>query len=159
MKRVLAAVIVTLGLASGQRAKEEKGRHIVLPNAKVLRCKSSDCSQMWLEKYAETNAVYPKQVIVDMNQGCLYGMTALFDKSVPLDDIEAAIDERYGTWTVLQWRKRNSPIKVWRVEPEKFAIQLSVATKMDEKRNWADAGTRTVIYLAFGGRSACDIPK
>jgi hypothetical protein len=35
------------------------------------------CSQMWLEKSAETNVVYPKQVTIDMSQSCLYGMTAL----------------------------------------------------------------------------------
>jgi len=155
MKRVLAAVILTLGLAYGQTATEEKGSHIVLPNPKVLRCKSSDCSQVWLEKSTETNAVYPKQVIIDMNQGCLYGMTALFDKSVPLGDIKAAIDERYGKWAVPEFV--NSPLGIWRVESEKFAIQLSVATKKDEKRNIANAGTRQAIYLAFGGRSACDI--
>jgi hypothetical protein len=83
-------------------------------------------------------------------------MTALFDKSIPLDDIKAAIDERYGKWAVPEFV--NSPLKIWRVEPEKFAIQLSVASKKDEKRNMADAGTRQAIYLAVGGKSACNIP-
>lgn len=46
---------------------------------------------------------------------------------VPLDNIKAAIDERYGKWAVPEFL--NSPLKLWRVEPEKFAIQLSVATK------------------------------
>jgi hypothetical protein len=156
MKRVLTAVVLMLGLACGQTATEENGNRIVLPNPKLLRCKSSDCSQMWLEKSAETNAVYQRQVIIDMNQSCLYGMTALFDKSVPLDDIKAAIDGRYGKWAVPEFL--NSPLKLWRVEPEKFAIQLSVATKKDEKRNIADAGTRQALYIAFGGKSACNIP-
>ncbi len=156
MKRVLTAVVLMLGIAYGQTATEENGNRIVLPNPKLLRCKSSDCSQMWLEKSAETKAVYPKQVTIDMNQSCLYGMTALFDKSVPLDDIKAAIDERYGKWAVPEFL--NSPLKLWRVEPEKFAIQLSVATKKDEKRNIADAGTKQAIYIAFGGRSACNTP-
>ena len=83
-------------------------------------------------------------------------MTALFDKSIPLDDIKAAIDERYGKWAVPEFV--NSPLKIWRVEPEKFAIQLSVASKNDEKRNIAEAGTRLAIYLAFGGKSACNSP-
>lgn len=156
MKRVLAAVVLMLGLACGQTATEENGNRIVLPNPKLLRCKTSDCSQMWLEKSAETNAVYPKQLTIDMNQSCLYGMTALFDKSVPLDDIKAAIDERYGKWAVPEFL--NSPLKLWRVEPEKFAIQLGVATKKDEKRNIADAGTRQALYIAFGGKSACNVP-
>ena len=155
MNRVLAAVVLMLGLAYGQTT-EEKASRIVLPNPKLLRCKSSDCSQVWLEKSAETNAVYPKQVTLDMNQSCLYGVTALFDRSIPFDDIKAAIDERYGKWAVPEFA--NSPLKLWRVEPERFAIQLSVASKKDEKRNMADAGTRQAVYLAFGGESACNIP-
>jgi len=128
----------------------------VLPNPKLLRCKSSDCSQVWLEKSAETNAVFPKQVSIDMNQSCLYGMTALYDKSIPLDDIKAAIDKRYGKWAVPEFA--NSPLKLWRVEPEKFAITLSTADKKDEKRNIAEAGTKQALYIAFGGKSAYDIP-
>jgi hypothetical protein len=136
MKRVLAAAILMLGLAYGQTATERNGSRIVLPNPKLLRCKSSDCYQVF-EKSAETNAVFPKQVTIDMNQSCLYGMTALFDKFIPLDDIKAAIDERYGKWAVPEFV--NSPLTIWRVEPEKFATQLSVASKKDEKRNMADA--------------------
>jgi hypothetical protein len=156
MKRILAAVVLTIGVAYGQTATKENGSRIVLPNHKLLRCKSSDCYQVWLEKSAEPNAVFPKQVTVDMNQSCLYGMTALFDRSIPLDEIRAAIDERYGNGAVPEFV--NSPSKIWRVEPEKFAIQLSVASKNDEKRNIADAGTRQAIYLAFGGKSACNTP-
>lgn len=155
MTKVLAAAVLMLGLAYGQTATDENGSRIVLPNAKLLRCKSSDCYQV-LEKFAETNAVFPKQVTIDMNQSCPYGMTALYDRAVPLDAIRAAIDERYGKWAVPEFV--NSPSKIWRVEPEKFAIQLSVASKKDEKRNIADEGTKQAIYTAFGGRSACNIP-
>ena len=91
-----------------------------------------------------------------MNQSCLYGMTALYDKSIPVDDVKAAIDGRYGKWALADFA--NSPVKLWRVETKKFAIQLSVADKKDEKRNIAEAGTKQAIYIAFGGRSACNIP-
>jgi hypothetical protein len=104
-----------LGLAYGQTATEKNGSRIVLPNPKLLRCKSFDCYQVWLEKSAETNAEFPKQVSIDMNHSCLYGMTALYDKSIPLDDIRAAIDERYRKWAVPEFV--NSSIKIWRVEP------------------------------------------
>jgi hypothetical protein len=156
MKRVFAAVVLMLGLAYGQTAKEENRSRIVLPNASLLRCKSSDCYRMWLENPAETNAVFPKQVSIDMNQSCLYGMTALYDKSIPLDDVKTAIDGRYGKWAVPE--SVNSPLRIWRVEPEKFAIQLSVASRQDEKLNIAEAGTKQAIYIAFGGKSACNIP-
>lgn len=51
------------------------------------------------------NAVFPKQVTIDMNQSCLYGMTVLFDRSIPVEDITAAIDERYGKWACPRVRK------------------------------------------------------
>ena len=157
MKRLIAAAVLMLGLAHCQTAKEEKSTRLVLPNAKLLRCKSSDCFQLWLEKSAETNALFPKQLVIDMNQNCLYGMTATYDKSIPVEDVRAAIDERYGRWA-LPLDDPSGPVKLWRVEPEKFAIQLSVADKKDEKMNIADAGTKQAIYIAFGGRSACTIP-
>jgi len=157
MKRVIAAVVLMLGLAYCQTAKEENASRVVLPNPKLLRCRSSDCFQLWLEKSVESNAVFPKQFIINMsNQNCLYGMTASYDKSIRLDDVKAAIDERYGKWALPGFE--NSGMKLWRVEPEKFAIQLSVADKTDEKRHIADAGTKQAIYIAFGGKSACNIP-
>jgi hypothetical protein len=157
MKRVIAAVVLTVGLAHCQTATEEKSARLVLPNAKLLRCKSSDCFQLWLEKPAEANAVFPKQLIIDMNQNCLYGMTALYDKSIRVEDVRAAIDERYGKWA-LPLDDRSGPVKLWRVEPEKFAIQLSVGDKETEKMNIADAGAKQTIYIAFGGRLACNTP-
>src|ERR1700687_520346 len=94
MKRVLAAVVMMLGLAYGQTATEESHSRIVLPNPKLLKCGSSDCTRLWLEQ-SEVNAVFPKQLLIDMNQGCLYGLQALYDKSVSVRDIEVAIDEHY----------------------------------------------------------------
>ena len=158
MKRVITAAVLMLGLAHCQTAKEEKSIRLILPNAKLLKCKSSDCFQLWLEKPTEANAVFPTKLIFDMNQNCLYGMTALYDKSVSVEDVRAAIDERYGKWAVPSNDDAAVPIKLWRVEPEKFAIQLGVGDKKTEKMNIADAGTKQAIYLAFGGRSACNAP-
>ena len=151
MKRVLAAVLFVLVPTFSQTVSKENRSRIVLPNPGLLRCKSSDCSQTWLEKSERANAVFPKQVIIDMNQGCLYGIVALYDSVIPVDDIRAALDESYGQWAFPE------STKLWRVEPEKFAIQLGVADKKDEKRNIAVAGTKQVIYIAFGGKSACSV--
>lgn len=157
MKRLIAAGVLTLSLAYCQAAEDQNSSHLVLPNSKLLRCKSSDCFQLWSEKTPEANAVFPKQLKIDMNQKCLYGMTAIYDKPVAVEDVKAAIDERYGKWAV-SLEDPSGPVKLWRVEPEKFAISLSVADKKDEKMNIADAGTKQAIYIAFGGRSACNIP-
>lgn len=152
MTRTLAAVVLMLGLVYGQTAQDQNSSLIVLPNPKLLRCQTSDCDQVWLENSSKTNAIFPKQVRIDMNQGCLYGITALYDKSVPLDDIRAAINARYGKWTVPGLGQ------VWRVEPEKFAIQLGVNSKKNQRRNLGEAGTTEAIYIAYGGKSACSIP-
>ena len=156
MKRLIAAVVLLLGLANFQTAQEENSKHVVLPSPKLLRCKSSDCFQLWVESPHEANIVFPKQTRIDMNGDCLYALTAVCDKPVPLDQVKAAINARYGKWALAQFA--DSPMKLWRVESEKFAISLSVADKEDEKMNFADAGTKKVIYIAFSGRSACSVP-
>jgi hypothetical protein len=158
MKILIAAMVLMVGLVHCETAKDEKNARLVLPNPKLLRCGSSDCFQLWLEKSAEANAVFPKQLIIDMNQNCLYGMTALYEKSISVEDVKAAIDERYGKWALPSNDDAAMPVKLWRVEPEKFAIQLSVGDKKIEKMNIADAGTKQAIYIAFGGRTACNIP-
>lgn len=156
MKRVIAAVALMLGLAYCQPAKVETGGRLVLPNPKLLRCGSSDCFTLWLDGSTGANAIFPKQVIIDMDQNCLYGFTVLYDRSIAVADVRAAIDEHYGKWAVAGFE--NSAKGLWRVEPDKFAIQLSVTDKKDKKRNMAEAGTIRAIYVAFGGKSACNTP-
>jgi hypothetical protein len=152
MKSILAIMALSLGLAHFQAADKQNDGRIALPNPKLLTCRSSDCSFLWSEK-TEQSTVFPKQVSFDMNQNCIYGITALYDKSVSFDAIKSAIDEQYAKWAKVEYP--GSTLKAWRVEPERFGIQLSVATKSDQKRNIADEGTKQVIYIAFGGRSAC----
>ena len=154
MLRVIVATVLMLGLAHFQTAKEEKSL-VVLPNPKLLRCTSSNCSSLWLQE-RQANAVFPKQLLIDMNQDCVYGLEAFYDKSVSVHDIELAIDEHYSGSKNADLAKNS--LRVWRVESEKFAIQLGEADKKDEKRNVAEAGTKQLIYISFGGKSACSTP-
>ena len=156
MKRVVALAVLMLGLPHCQTAQEEQNRRLVLPNPKLLRCRSFDCFQLWPGKTTEVNAVFPKQLTIDMSQGCLYGMTVLYDKSISVSEVKAALDERYGKWASPNNNDAAVRPKLWRVESEKFAIQFGVTDKRDQKMNIPDAGTKQVIYIAFGGRSACD---
>lgn len=153
MKRLIAGTVLMLVLANCQTAQEEKNKQLVLPNPKLLRCKSADCFQLWLVTPTEPNAIFPKQLSIDMKQNCLYGMTATYDKSVRLADVRAAIDDRYGKWAYATNDDAAIPVKLWRVEPEKFAIQLSASNKKDEKMNLAEAGTKQAIFITFG--AAC----
>jgi hypothetical protein len=126
MKRLLAvlmAVMTTMSFAPRATFHPENGGHIVLPNEKLMSCKSASCSQLWSD--AGPSDIYPRQVTVDFfgstgSESCLRGVEAIYEKSVSLDDLQAAIDQRYG-----QWKYAGIPT-LWRVEPQKFAIQLGV---------------------------------
>jgi len=150
MRKILAAMVLVFFLPISQRAKADSSA-IVLPNSKLLTCKLSDCSQLWSDNAVA--AVFPKQLIIDSNQHCVYGMTALYDKKISVDDLSKAIDDRYGKWAVPGFE--NPQHRLWRVESEKFSIQLSVSDKKDEKMHFAEAGTKHLIYIAFGGGATC----
>ena len=98
MKRVIAAVALFLGFASFARVEQKHGGHIVLPNSKLLGCRSSACFRLWPSNASMNNAVYPRQVVVDIfgDSPCPLGLQAIYEKSVSLDDLKALIDEQYG---------------------------------------------------------------
>lgn len=75
--------------------------------------------------------------------GCPQGLLALYNKSTSEDEIRAAIDQRYGKWT-----KVNGAVKVWRVEDERFAIQLATVTDK-KKKCIPQEEMRQLIYLSF----------
>ena len=167
MKRVIVAIALILGAASYARVEQKHSGQIVLPNSKLLACRASACSQLWLDD--SPNPIYPRQVLVDIfgDGPCPLGLQAIYEKSVSLDDLKASIDEQYGKWALAS--NSSSPVKLWRVESEKFAIQLSVATDrtkelsreeknayalgqlFDKRRisNVAEGGMPQVIYIAF----------
>ena len=150
MRKILAAMVLVFFLPNSQPAKEDSSA-IVLPNPKLLTCKFADCSQLWLNSVGAT--VFPKQLIIDSNQHCVYGITAIYDKEISAHDLKKAVDERYEKWALPGFEK--SQLKLWRVGPEKFSIQLSVSGKNDEEKHFREAGTKQLIYITFGGLSAC----
>ncbi|SPE43630.1 hypothetical protein SBA7_1610003 [Candidatus Sulfotelmatobacter sp. SbA7] len=112
-------------------------RKIVLPNPQLIHCRSAECSQLWKQDSGDGGAVYPAQVLTDFVNGEVVGLTAVYDKSVSTQELRAAIDTLYGKWT---FDLHGSKLFIWRVEPEKLAVQLTDR----------DDGTKLVIYLDFG---------
>jgi hypothetical protein len=118
MKRILAglmAVTPTMAFAPRATFNPKNSGHIVLPNEQLMSCKSSSCSQLYSD--AGPNDIYPRQVIVDFlgsngSESCLRSIAAVYEKSVSIDDLKAAIDQRYGKWAFA-----DSP-KLGRVEPQ-----------------------------------------
>jgi len=69
---------------------------------------------------------------------------AHYDKSVSMDDLKAAIDERYGKWAVA-----GPPTMQWRVISEKFVIQLWAENEQPANADDMELGTKTVVYLSI----------
>jgi hypothetical protein len=122
----------------------ERDVRIVLPNASLVGCNSPSCYQVLpnasSDTISDTSAVYPWQVILDFNQPAIIGLTALYDQPVTIDDVQAAVDERYGKWAKANFR--TGPVRLWRVESERFSIQLSTNGN----------GMVQLIYLTFDAR-------
>src|SRR5260370_36626578 len=92
----VVAMMVMLGLTSWGRIGHENGGRIVLPNSKLLGCRSSGCFQLWQDEPAQADAIYPRQVIIDIfgNDRRPRRILALYEKSVSTDDRKATLDQR-----------------------------------------------------------------
>jgi hypothetical protein len=121
-------------------------RRIVLPNPALMGCKSAKCTQMLPDQIAYPDAIHPWQVSVDFTGGEVIGLTTLYDQPATMDDLQAEVDQRYGKWAVAQFR--TGPVRLWRVEPEKFVINLTVT----------DGGMVQVIYLTFDAKHPLSDP-
>lgn len=172
MQRISVAFFTTVCLLCCARVGSEGSRHIVLPNPNLLGCIASACSQLWPED-TSPNAIYPRQVMVDIfgDNPCPLGMKAIYEKSVSLDELKVAIDKQYGQWALPG--NADSPVNLWRVEPEKFVIQLAVtgaqrlkATREEraaaamaqaidprKRSNVAEGGMPQLIYIAFTNKA------
>lgn len=158
---VVMAVLICSGLGGHQN-----GSRIVLPNPELLGCSFSKCSQLWQER-RYSKAIYPKQISMDIKGSCPLGIVARYDTSVSPEEIKAAVDQRYGRWAMRENEDANIPVKLWRVEPGKYAIQLAPIDqemetmtlgqvlaqplRQQEKKDGGKVVGEQIIYLAFAG--------
>lgn len=172
MRPLVAVAVLTIILTSCGRVRHENSSHVALPSAKLIGCSSSGCSQLWQDKPEDANAIYPKQVSIDIQNSCVSGLVARYDRNISIQEIKAAIDERYGKWALGKNEDPSVPVKLWRVEPEKFAIQLAAVDAQTEtmtlgqalaqpigaqgRRNPSDEVAKQIVYLSFGGK--CGAP-
>lgn len=118
-------------------------RGVVLPSPRLIHCRSAECSQLWKNDSGDT-ASYPAQVLTDVVNGEVVGVTAVYDKSVSLEELRSAIETRYPNLKDAIPSPNGSS---WRVEAEQLAIQLY------ERKD----GTKQLIYLKIvkvGGASS-----
>jgi hypothetical protein len=112
---------------------------VILPNPKLIRCSTSACPPV-LPDGTDPRAVYPWQVSLDYTNGSVIGLTALYDQPTSAGDVQAAVDECYEQWAKADFR--TGPLRIWRVEPERFVIELSQT----------DTGMVQLVYLTFDPR-------
>ena len=133
-----AAALVRKALYRPQSPGGPAGK-VILPNPKLIGCSASACPPV-LSEGTDSRAVYPWQVSLDYTNGSVIGLVALYDEPVSIDDVQAAVNERYGPWAMAHFR--TGPARLWRVESEHFAIQLSKP----------DSGMVRLIYLTFDAK-------
>jgi hypothetical protein len=151
MKAILLFVVAAMMQNAAPVPTAPKQPTVVLPSSELLRCSAPECQQMW-HGPVSLDAIYPHQVAIDFDHGCIYGLTAYYDASVPFETIKAALDEKYGEW---ESRDGKNPNVIYgRVDSLKLTIMLSTADKKNEKFG-LEAGTKQVIYIAIGGPKAC----
>ena len=112
---------------------------VILPDPRLIRCTTSTCPPV-LPDGKDPHAVYPWQVLLDYTNGSVIGLTAFYDQPASIDDVQAAVNDRYGLWARAEFR--TGPVRIWRVEPEGFVIQLARS----------DAGMVQLIYLTFAAK-------
>jgi hypothetical protein len=152
MRKAAAIVIAILALSDRSTATRNAGPVVALPSPELLRCAGPSCQQIW-HLPSSADAIYPRQVAIDFDHGCAYGLTAFYDASVSYDAIKSVIDDSYKQWTVPKLTLPN--FAVWRIEPMRFVIDLAILDKKDAKLFHEDIGTKEVIYIAFAGKDAC----
>jgi hypothetical protein len=122
-------------------ASQTRGAHIVLPNESLIGCKTPNCYRVLPDASSDASAVYPWQVRLDFNQPAIIGLIALYDQPTSIDDVQAALDERYGKWALADFH--TGPVRLWRVEPPaKFVVSLT--TNSD--------GMVQLIYLSYNAK-------
>ena len=138
--RVIAVVGCLLASLCAGAQVGDSARKIVLPNPRLIHCRSVDCSQLWKQDSGDGRTAYPSQVLTDFVDGEVVALTAVYDKSVSTQELRTAIDTLYAKSKVVQ----GSKLFVWRVEPGRMAVQLA------ERED----GAKQVAYLKFGTNSS-----
>jgi hypothetical protein len=104
--------------ADAQVASSPRG--VVLPSPRLIHCRSAECSQLWKKDSGDT-ASYPAQVLTDVVNGEVVGVTAVYDKSVSIEELRSAIETLYPNPEHAIHGPRGSS---WRLEAEQLVIQL-----------------------------------
>jgi len=137
-------IVMAASLACFGQAKPEPGKRIILPNPKLIRCVSLACYQLWEDTPPQTGDVYPVRVEVALlGKHCPFGVSAVYDKSISFEDLQSAIEARFGKGTPEHWTE--APLILWHVGDD-FTIMLDTADQKIAKNRRLDVGTKELFY-------------
>jgi len=151
IRLVLAAIFALHGLSLEVSPSNSS---VVLPNPDLIRCSTPWCPQVW-NAAGVRDAIYPHHVTMDFNRGCVYGVTAYYDASVPFEAVKSAIDESYKQWRRPIESGRPADL-AWRVAPMRLTIDLGATDQHDMESFQEEIGAPRVVYLAYDGKLACE---
>ncbi len=138
--KYLTAIIVILfqfSIISCSKTDNNNTDKIMLLNPGIIGTMPGACSQIWQNPHPPKNEIYPQEIRMDINNNAISGLMAAYDRSIGIDEIKLAIDNKFKKWASAN--NNASSVKLWRVLDGKFAIQLSTG----------DDGMKHVIYMAF----------
>jgi hypothetical protein len=136
---LIRAISYVLAALCASALAGESTHRILLPNPQLIHCHSAECSQLWKQDSGGGGAVYPAQIMTDLVNGQVVGLTAVYDKSVSESELRAAIGALYGKRAF-----HGVAVSIWRVESQQFSIWISDG----------DDGAKQVTYLKFGTPSS-----
>jgi hypothetical protein len=92
-----------------------------LPSPAIFGKSTADAVKLLEEK--KLGDIEPFVVWSDVRCGRYFAMSAFYGKPVNLADVRAEVNRRYGQF---ESKYSSADLGLWRVEPEKFAIQAAV---------------------------------
>lgn len=134
--RVIAVVGCLFASLCARAQVGASTNQIVLPSPRLIHCRSVECSQLWKQDSGDGRTVYPSQVLTDFVDGEVVALTAVYDKSVSTQELQAALDALYAKWKI---HMHGGRLSLWRVESEQVAVSL-----LDN-----EDGTKRLTYLKF----------
>ena len=153
MKIPVAVAVLMIVSASCSRGNREGGRQIVLPNPDLLRTCPAKGPQLWRDLRSGGGEIYPAKFWIDLAKGgCSYGFMVWYDKSVSMEEVRTAINQHYGKWEKTDFARPDSKMRLWRIEPERFVIQLTQVGEDEKGQNPGEPGMTQVIYLPMTDR-------
>jgi hypothetical protein len=100
---------------------------------------------LWEDGAPEASDIYPERVEAALlGKACPFGVSARYDKSIAFDELQAAIEARYGKGTPEHWTK--APLMVWHVRSDDFMIELVTVDKRMAKVQRVEVGTKEINY-------------